>query len=147
MSHVINATLTRTWDNKPLVTLDGGPFNGVERTPAQLRALAVALVRAASMAEARPTTGRHWAPKTVVLDLEPAPAKTERVRDAQGFAAQTRLIGEGWVPALPGAPGAHRPAGRPCRADSGARSAAPESQPLCGPAQPCAMPQTRGGHQ
>ena len=67
--NTVQATLTRTWDNQPLVTLDGGPFNGVERTPAQLRALAATLVRTANLAQMRPTTGRHWAPQTVVLDL------------------------------------------------------------------------------
>ncbi|OGB19467.1 MAG: hypothetical protein A2W72_01525 [Burkholderiales bacterium RIFCSPLOWO2_12_67_14] len=65
--NTIKVTYTRTWDNKPLVGIDGGPFCGVERTPAQLREMAAMLLRVADAGEARPTTGRHWVPGRVVL--------------------------------------------------------------------------------
>lgn len=63
----IKVTYTRTRNNEPLVQLDGGPLIDVERTPAQLRNMAAMLIRVANAAEARPTTGRHWAP---VVDCE-----------------------------------------------------------------------------
>lgn len=69
-------------------------------------------------------------------------------RDEMGFpVSDARVIGAGWVPALPGVPAAHRPAESPCHVGNSARSAAPESQPPCALAQPGATPQTRGGRQ
>lgn len=65
----IKVTYTRTWDNKPLVVLDGGPFNGAERTPAQLRELAVYLEDIADRADRRPCTGKHWAPAVDSYEL------------------------------------------------------------------------------
>lgn len=69
MSARIRVTYTRTYDHHPLVDLDGDVFNGVTRTPAELRALATALIAAANAAEARPTTGRHWAPLETALHM------------------------------------------------------------------------------
>ena len=63
----IKVTYTRTWDNKPLAVLDGGPFVGVERTPEQLREMAAMLLKVADAAEARPVIGRRWLPGRVVL--------------------------------------------------------------------------------
>lgn len=64
----IKVTYTRTWENKPLAVIDGGPFCGVERTPAQLREMAAVLLKVADAAEARPVTGRNWFPGRVVLN-------------------------------------------------------------------------------
>lgn len=64
----INVIYTRTRFEQPLVQLDGGPFNDAEYTPQQLRALAALLERAATAAEQRPCTGRHWLPSRVVRD-------------------------------------------------------------------------------
>lgn len=58
----IKVTYTRTRFNTPLVHLDGGPFIDGERTPDQLRELAVHLQDIAARADRRPCTGKHWAP-------------------------------------------------------------------------------------
>ncbi len=63
----LKVTYTRSFDNRPLVDLDGGGFCGVTRTPAELREMAALLLKVADAAEARPTTGRHWVPGRVVL--------------------------------------------------------------------------------
>ena len=68
-------------------------------------------------------------------------------RSLQGFPLNATVIGEGWVAPLPSEPDAHRPAEQPCRSDSSARSAEPQIQPSCAPAQPGATPATRGGRQ
>lgn len=64
MSAPVKITYTRTWQGKPLVLLDGGPFNGWEKTPAQLRQAAALLLRAADESErqAAMPTPRHWRP-------------------------------------------------------------------------------------
>ena len=51
---------TRTHDNKPLVSLQGGPFNDFDAQPEQLRRLAAALMVVADTSESLPTTGRDW---------------------------------------------------------------------------------------
>ncbi|KRC20191.1 hypothetical protein [Acidovorax sp. Root219] len=61
---MLKAQYTRTTKHAPLVVLEGGPFNGMEATPAQLRALAELLNKVAAHAEARPCVGRMWAPAT-----------------------------------------------------------------------------------
>ncbi|MFY4035376.1 hypothetical protein ACOTJL_06535 [Achromobacter xylosoxidans] len=60
----IKVTYTRTHDQRPLVVLDGGPFNDVELTLERLCALARALDEAAHVAERRPVKGRLWIPAT-----------------------------------------------------------------------------------
>lgn len=65
----INVTYTRTWDLKPLATIDGGPFIDLERTPDQLRELAAILMKVADESAVRPTTGRHWCPGRVLMTL------------------------------------------------------------------------------
>ena len=64
----LKVTYTRTRENHPLVCLDGGPFNGVDATPAQLFALADQLHSIAAIANLRPTTGRNWHPEVRVLE-------------------------------------------------------------------------------
>jgi hypothetical protein len=64
----IKVTYTRTFDNRPLVRIDGGCFNDVERTPDQLREMAAMLLKVADAGEARPLTGRHWMPGRVFLN-------------------------------------------------------------------------------
>lgn len=59
MNRTLDASLTRTFDGKPLAIVDGLPGGGAEMTPTQLRALAAALVRIAEDAEARPM-GKHF---------------------------------------------------------------------------------------
>jgi hypothetical protein len=53
----LHVTLTATRDGAPLAVLDGLPA-GAELRPAELRALAAALLRAADDADARPTMHR-----------------------------------------------------------------------------------------
>jgi len=54
----LNVTLTRTRDLLPLATVDGLPGGSADLTPAQLRALAAALLRIADDAEARPVKAK-----------------------------------------------------------------------------------------
>lgn len=54
----LTVMLTRTRDASPLATVDGLPGSGADLTPAQLRALAAALLRVAADAEARPLMWR-----------------------------------------------------------------------------------------
>lgn len=61
----IIATHTRTREHKPLVELNGGPFNGVEMTPKELEQLASVLRLIAKEAAATPCTGKHWASKKI----------------------------------------------------------------------------------
>jgi hypothetical protein len=65
----IQVTYTRTRFEKPLVVLDGGPFNGVEYTPEQLRAQAVQLLWIANTAADRPCTGKRWTQSVVSYPL------------------------------------------------------------------------------
>ncbi|CAN7434988.1 hypothetical protein LJR118_002846 [Acidovorax sp. LjRoot118] len=65
---MLKARYTRTAKHTPLVVLEGGPFNGMESTPAQLRALAALLNEVAAHAETRPCVGRLWAPATESYD-------------------------------------------------------------------------------
>lgn len=60
----IAVTYTRTADNRPLVVLDGGPFNGVELTLERLHELSRQLEEVAHFAERRPVKGRHFIPAT-----------------------------------------------------------------------------------
>lgn len=66
----VKVTYTRSYDNRPLVQLDGGVFCDVIRTPAELRKMAAMLLKVADVGETRPTTGRHWMPERVVLTSE-----------------------------------------------------------------------------
>lgn len=61
------ATLTRDRHGNPLVMLNGGPFNGVDVYPADLRRMAQQLAAVADIAIKRPTSGKHWKPVTVTL--------------------------------------------------------------------------------
>ncbi|KOQ29476.1 hypothetical protein ABW38_10455 [Achromobacter xylosoxidans] len=60
----IKVKYTRTHDQRPLVTLDGGPFVGVELTLERLHALAQMLDQVEHVAEHRPVKGRLWMPAT-----------------------------------------------------------------------------------
>lgn len=53
MKGALAVTLCQTFDRKPLAIVDGLPGGGADLTPAQLRALADALLRIAADAEAR----------------------------------------------------------------------------------------------
>jgi hypothetical protein len=70
MNREINASLTRTFDGKPLAVVDGLPGGSAELTPAQLRLLAATLLRIADDAEARPM-GKHFMRKARNYDLDP----------------------------------------------------------------------------
>lgn len=54
MNRTLTATLSRTFDRKPLAVVDGLPGDYAELTPGQLRALAAGLLRIADDAEGRP---------------------------------------------------------------------------------------------
>jgi hypothetical protein len=68
MNRALDASLTRTFDGKPLAVVDGLPGGGAELTPPQLRALAATLIRIADDAEARPM-GKHFLRKACTYDL------------------------------------------------------------------------------
>lgn len=63
----IQATITRCHHGQTLVILNGGPFNGVEIRPGQLRQMAQTLSAIASMAVQLPTGGKHWRPTQLQL--------------------------------------------------------------------------------
>lgn len=91
-----------------------------------------------------PTTFAAWAPledNIIGHGWEPAQPDAPGERDANGFRFGRRLIGESAD--LP----ARRPALLPCPASDAAPHAATESQPPCDRAQPPATPETDGGHQ
>lgn len=67
MSRVINATLTRCRDQKPLVVLDSSPFNGLEIRPADLLVIAQQLIEIAEMSAIHKTTEKTFLPIKVVL--------------------------------------------------------------------------------
>jgi len=94
MSSPIKVTYTRTWDNKPLVQIDGGVFCDVERTPDQLRAMAAMLLKVADAGEARPTTGRHWSPLRVLLNADGEPCRG--AVELMGI-DQAAPLGQGWT--------------------------------------------------
>ncbi len=67
MTVPINATVTRCRNGQPLIVLDGGPFNGLEIRPQELRRLAQNLTALAEMAIRIPTTGKRFRPTRVVI--------------------------------------------------------------------------------
>ena len=60
MKGTLAVTLCQTFDRKPLAIVDGLPGGCADLTPAQLRALADALLRIAADAEARPMGPRAY---------------------------------------------------------------------------------------
>lgn len=60
MGKQLHVTMTRTHDSKPLATVHNLPGEGADLTPAQMRALATALLAAADECEARPMDKRHF---------------------------------------------------------------------------------------
>ena len=56
----LTATLSQTFERKPLAVVDGLPGGGAELTPAQLRALAASLLRIAADTEAQPMGARKY---------------------------------------------------------------------------------------
>ena len=64
-------TFTRCRDGKPLMGLDGQPFNGLEIRPDALRRLGETLMWLADLGEALPTEGRYWKATSVELDIGP----------------------------------------------------------------------------
>ena len=58
MRGTLQATLTGSYDLQPLAVVDGLPGGGAELRPAELRALAAALLRIAADTEARPLKRR-----------------------------------------------------------------------------------------
>jgi hypothetical protein len=62
---------TQSADRRALVTLRNLPGRDAELTPAQLRALAGALLQAAQACERRPMGRRHFACMTVCYPLAP----------------------------------------------------------------------------
>jgi hypothetical protein len=65
----IEVRLTRDRRNEPLVIVDSALGNGMEASPAHLRALAAALCRVADDAEAQQTKARHFVPARREYDL------------------------------------------------------------------------------
>lgn len=65
----IQVTYTRTRFEKPLVTLDGGPFNGADYTPEQLHALACQMLEIANLSAQRPSHGKRWTQAVISYPL------------------------------------------------------------------------------
>lgn len=65
----INARFTRTFRETPLVSLEGGPFNGTEATPEQLIALANALTLIAQRAAKLPCQGKSFRPQSIKYEV------------------------------------------------------------------------------
>lgn len=63
----IKVTVARTRFNKPLMVLNGGPFNGTELTPDQARYLAAALAGTADAVAQEDVASPHWRPRTIAL--------------------------------------------------------------------------------
>jgi hypothetical protein len=59
MDSTLQATLSRTRAGEPLATVDGLPGGSADLTPAELRALAAALVKIAADCEARPVSTKR----------------------------------------------------------------------------------------
>ena len=70
----INATVTRCREKQPLIVLEGGPFNGLEIRPVELRRLAQNLAALAEMAVRMPTGGKRFSPTKIVIGEEAAQA-------------------------------------------------------------------------
>lgn len=70
----INATVTRCREKQPLIVLEGGPFNGLEIRPVELRRLAQNLSALAEMAVRMPTGGKRFSPTKIVIGEEATPA-------------------------------------------------------------------------
>ncbi len=66
----INATVTRCREKQPLIVLEGGPFNGLEIRPVELRRLAQNLAALAEMAVRMPTGGKRFSPTKIVIGEE-----------------------------------------------------------------------------
>ena len=64
------ATVTRCREKQPLIVLEGGPFNGLEIRPVELRRLAQNLAALAEMAVRMPTGGKRFSPTKIVIGEE-----------------------------------------------------------------------------
>lgn len=94
----IAATLTRDRHAQALVTLNGGPFNGVDIYPADLRRMAQQLAALADMATKLPTGGKHWKPTRVAVvttQINPTTASVSVIPAEQIDATrESRLAGQ-----------------------------------------------------
>lgn len=63
----IKIRVVRSRLGTPLMVLDGGPFNGVELSPHQMRYLAAGLAGVADAIAEEPVTARSWRPRTIVM--------------------------------------------------------------------------------
>lgn len=91
-----NTTFTRCRDGKPLLELDGTPFNGLEIRPTDLRRLGETLMWLADLGTALPTDGRDWKATKVEVDAAayhllttdsaPADAAHRSIQFVQGIA-------------------------------------------------------------
>jgi len=66
----IQATLTRCRNAQPLIELQGGPFNGAEIRPAELRQLAQHLLALADLSVKLPMGGKHWRPTVISIEAK-----------------------------------------------------------------------------
>jgi hypothetical protein len=69
MLKTLEVRLTRDRHHDPLVVVESMMGNGLEASPAQLRALAAALLHAADDAELQPTKVPHFAPMQRTYNL------------------------------------------------------------------------------
>lgn len=94
MSRPITAILTRCRHGQPLVQIDSQPFNGLEATPVELRALAQHLLTLADMATKTPTGGKHWTPTRVQIGTaKPAQHQAGNLTPAQAAALFETMFG------------------------------------------------------
>jgi hypothetical protein len=69
MDSKLEVVLSRTFDCKPLVTVNNFPGVHADLTPTQMRALAATLCRAAEECELQPMGHKHFKPKKRIYDV------------------------------------------------------------------------------
>ena len=67
MTTQLTVRVVRSIHNTPLMELNGGPFNGTELTPHQMRFLASTLAGVADAVDEENVNARGWRPRTIRL--------------------------------------------------------------------------------
>lgn len=67
MTTQLTVRVVRSIHNTPLMELNGGPFNGTELTPHQMRFLSNALAGVADAIDEEDVNARGWRPRTIRL--------------------------------------------------------------------------------
>jgi hypothetical protein len=80
MDKDLRVQLSQTYDHKPLATVRNLPAPDSDLTPAQLRALAAALKKAATDCEAQALDAKHYRPTERSYPLIVKPSSTKKGR-------------------------------------------------------------------